>query len=231
MAEERITKKTLKHHWTYSWWKYLLLTVMCAVLVDLAFTTTAYRAPEEKKIELYVLNGYCDTEAMKRDIEPQFFAAYPEQEELIIMNVNLNGGDIYAAMQFSTYMAAQQGDVVMIPVSEAKKLADEGADQVFMELTPYLESGAIDAQGIDLTAGTMACSTGETGIFGIPADTLYGMEAYGTNMENSLLCVLAYNGNEDTAASMVSLLIAAYHTEKPQAVEVMEEPKAPMVLF
>lgn len=231
MAEERITKKTLKHHWTYSWWKYLLLTVMCAVLVDLAFTTTAYRAPEEKKIELYVLNGYCDTGAMKRDIEPQFFAAHPEQEELIIMNVNLNGDDIYAAMQFSTYMAAQQGDVVMIPVGEAKKLADEGADQVFMELTPYIESGVIDAQGIDLTAGMMMSSAGETGVFGIPADTLYGMEAYGTNMENSLLCVLDYNGNEDTAASMVNLLIAAYRTEKPQAAEEPEGEKAPMVLF
>lgn len=214
MAENR--KKAIQHHWSYNWWKYLLLVFFCAAGVDVAFTMTAYRPPEEKKIELYILNDYCDTEAMKAEIEPLFFQAHPEQEELTILNINLEGEDMYAAMQFSTYAAAQQGDVCLMPVSEVQKLAADGAEYAFMDLTPYIDSGVIDVQDIDLTPGTMKRSTGETGIFAIPADTLYGLLAYGNDPAGSMLCIMDYCGNEDTSAAVLNMLLERYRTEKPE---------------
>ena len=216
MAENRITKKGLKNHWTYSWWKYLLLVLLCAALVDVVFTTTAYRPPEEKKIEIYVLNDYCDTFAMKEDLEPQFFEAHPEQEELTILNINLSGDDMYAPMQFSTYVAAQQGDVCLITGSEMQKLTADGAEYAFMNLTPYIESGVIDVRDIDLMIGTLTSSTGEAGIYAIPADSLYGMLAYGNDPADSFLCIMDYNGNEDTSAAVLGMMIERYRTEKPE---------------
>lgn len=230
MAENRITKKALKHHWSYSWWKYLLLVFLCAAGVDVVFTMTAYRPPEEKKIELYMLNGYCDTTAMKEELDPLFFGAHPEQEELTILNINLAGDDMYAAMQFSTYVAAQQGDVCLMPVSEVQKLAADGAEYAFMDLAPYIESGVIDAQDIDLTPGTMKSSTGETGIYAIPADTLYGLLAYGNDPADSMLCVMDYNGNEQTSAAVLNLLIERYRTEKPEGYDEKPQQKQ-TVLF
>lgn len=219
MAEKRITKKWLKHHWSYNWWKYLLLVFLCVCVVDVAFTMTAYRPPEEKKIEVYILNDYCDTITMKQDIEPLFFAEHPDQEELVVQNINLNGGDMYAAMQFSTYTAAQQGDVCLMPRSEAEKLAADGADYAFMELTPYIESGVIDVTDIDLSAGMMTSSTGEEGIYLIPADSLYGLLDYGNDPAGSVLCIMDYNGNEETSAAMLNLLLRQYRTQMPEGYE------------
>lgn len=216
MAEQRITKKSIKHHWTYSWWKYLLLVFLCCVSVNLVFTVTAYRAPEDKKIEIYMLNGYCDTSMMQAELEPLFFAAHPEQEELTILNINLANGDMYAPMQFSTYVASQQGDVCLMPRSEVQKLTADGAEYAFANLSPYIESGAIDVQDIDLTAGWMSSSTGELGVYAIPADSLYGLLAYGNDPADSMLCIMDYSGNEETAASVLSMLIEHYRTEMPE---------------
>ena len=44
----QITKKWLKNHFAYSWWKYLVLTVACVMGVDMLFAMTAYRVPEDK---------------------------------------------------------------------------------------------------------------------------------------------------------------------------------------
>lgn len=219
MAENRITKKLIKHHWSYNWWKYLLLVFLCAAGVDVVFTMTAYRPPEEKKMEIYVLNGYCDTAAMQTELEPLFFEAHPEQEELTILNINLTGGDMYAAMQFSTYAAAQQGDVCLLPRSEVQKLAAEGAENAFMDLAPYIESGAIDVQDIDLIGGRMKNSEGKESIYAIPADSLYGLLAFGNDPADGMLCVMGYNGNEETSAAVVNMLIERYRTPKPEGYE------------
>ena len=216
MAENRITKRMVKHHWSYNWWKYLLLVFFCVAAVDVTFTMTAYRPPEEKKIEIYILNSYCDTAAMQAELEPLFFAAHPEQEELTILNINLASDDMYAAMQFSTYAAAQQGDVCLMPRSEVVKLSTDGAEYAFMDLTPYIESGVIDVQDIDLSAGRMKSSTGEEGIYAIPADSLYGLLAYGNDPAGSFLCIMDYNGNEDTSAAVLSLMIERYRTSRPE---------------
>ena len=216
MAENRVTKKWIRHHWSYNWWKYLLLAALCVGLVDVAFAMTAYRPPEEKKIEVYILNGYCNTAAMRQELEPLFFEAFEDQEELTILNIDLVSGDMYAPMQFSTYVAAEQGDVCLMTASEVQKLAADGADYALMNLAPYIESGVIDTGDIDLTAGTMASSTGEMGIYAIPADSLDGLTAYGNDPAGSMLCVLDYNGNEETAAGMVNLLIERYRTDMPE---------------
>lgn len=232
MAGFQQKKKVISNHLTYSWWKYLILVIVCVLGVDIVFTTTAYRVPEDKKIELYMLNGYADGMAMHAELWPAFSDAYPEQEELLVQNINILSSDMYAYMQFSTYVAAQQGDVCVMPVTEVKKLAAEGAEGAFLELTPFVESGVIDPQDIDLTEGYMRSSEGIEGLYAIPADSLYGLLRYGTDPADSMLCIMAYNGNDEHAAAMVDMLIERYRTEKPEGYdEVHEKSSAPAALF
>lgn len=215
MAQKRITKKWLKNHWAYSWWKYLLLVCVCTMGINVLFTSTAYRPPEEKKIELYVCNGYVDQAVLQEQLSELFFARFPEQEELTVMNINLASNDMYVQMQFTTYLAAQQGDVLLIPESQVYQLADAGADNAFMELTPYIESGVIDLETLGVEALAMKDSEGAEGLYAIPADTLYGLFDLGNAPENSYLCLTSFSGNEDTAAGVLSLLFELYQTEKP----------------
>ncbi|MBQ7885429.1 MAG: hypothetical protein IJ313_00890 [Clostridia bacterium] len=216
MAQNRITRIWLKNHWAYSWWKYLLLAGICIMGVNLLFTMTAYRAPEEKKIELYVCNSYVDSQALEEQLSPAFFERFPEQEELTVMNVNLSSDDMYARMQFTTYLAAQQGDVLLLPKSEVYKLAEGGADNAFLELTPYIKSGVIDLESVPGEALALKNSAGEEGVYAVPADSLYGLFDLGNDPKDGYLCLTEFGGNEDTAAGVIGLLFELYQTQKPE---------------
>ena len=128
MANQRLTKKKLKNHLAYSWWKYALAAAVSTMLVSIVFAVTEYRPPDDKKVEFYVLNSYADTETMQADFWPLLQARKPEQEKLTVININLtDSSNIYAPMQFSTYVAAQQGDLFLICLlytSVARKPAD-----------------------------------------------------------------------------------------------------------
>ena len=186
MANQRLTKKKLKNHLAYSWWKYALAAAVSAMLVSIVFAVTEYRPPDDKKVEFYVLNSYADTETMQADFWPLLQARKPEQEKLTVINLNLtDSSNIYAPLQFSTYVAAQQG----------------------VELTPYLENGAIDAEDIDLAKGTLDRGDGTTAVYAIPADTLTGLNAYGNDPRDSLLCIPMYSKNADSAAALIELML------------------------
>lgn len=218
MTKQRITKKWLKNHISYSWWKYLLLAVMCVFSIDMLFSMTAYRAPEEKKVEVYILNDYVDAEAVRQELEPLFFEHCPDQEELTVLSINIGSDDMYARMQFTTYAAAKQGDVYMLPFGELQALTQEGPD-AFVDLTPYLESGMIDAKDIDLSRGVMRRADGSTGIYAIPADALYGLMDHGNDPAGSMLCLTSFGGNDEHAAEVLNLLIEQYYAEKPKNID------------
>lgn len=223
MAEKRITRQLLKHHFSYSWWKYLIVIVVSILGVNVLFTTTAYRSPENKKIEVYVLNDFVTAHTMQEELWPLFHEQYPEQEELTVTNINLNGSDAYAYMQFSTYVAAQQGDVCIMPASEVHKLAASGADAAFLELSAYVESGAIDVKDIDLTRGRFRAENGKEGLYAIPADTLYGMLDHGNDPADSFLVIFGYGGNDEHAAAVANLMIDLYHREKPDGYDELHQ--------
>ena len=231
MAENRVTKKWLKNHWHYNWWKYMVLAMICIMGVNVLFTTTAYRPPEEKKIELYVCNGYVDQQAMEEQVSKVFFERFPEQEELTLMNINLASGDMYVQMQFTTYLAAQQGDVMLIPEEQVYQLADAGADDAFLELSPYIESGMIDLDALGVEGMMFKDSAGVEGVYAIPADTLYGLFELGNAPENSYLCLTSFGGNEDVAAAVIPILFELYQTEKPENYDSRNMPANGAALF
>lgn len=210
MADNRITIKRLKNHWHYGWWKYLIFAVLAVFGVDLLFAMTAYRVPEEHKLELYMCNGFANATALQEDLWPDLVAACPEQEELIVANIDVVNGDYYTTMQFSTYIAAKQGDVCLLPLSQMKTLAQDGAEYAFVELTPYIESGVIDASGIDLSGGMLPREDGELGLYGIPAASLTGLYEYSCDPAGGLLCLMGYGGNDDAAATLLGQMVARF---------------------
>lgn len=208
MTDKRLTKKRLKNHFAYNWWKYALSAAISAMLVSVVFAVTEYRPPAEKKVELYVLNSYIETETFQQDFWPELQAREPEQEALTVLNINLtDSSNIYAPMQFSTYVAAQQGDLFLISRDEMLKITYDGAQEALMELTDYLDSGVIDAAGLDLAQGTLDRGDGTTAVYAIPAGTLTGLSQYGNNPENSFLCIPLYTKNADTAAALIGLMV------------------------
>lgn len=223
--DTRITKTRLRNHWHYSWWKYLAIFIICALGVDMLFTVTRYRPPADKRIEMYLCAGYADALPLQEELWPAFLEVAPDQEELAIMNINLDSDDVYANMQFTTYMGAQQGDVMLLPVSMVRNLAAEGADGAYLELSEYVESGALALGDLDLSAGYMPAENGEMGLYAIPADTLYGLTAFNCDPADSMLVIMGYTGNAENAVKIVSLLFERYQTEKPDWYDDMRSEK------
>ena len=154
---------------------------------------------------------------MQADLWARIKEAHPEQEALFVQNIDLtDSSNIYAPMQFSTYVAAQQGDVFLIPYDEMLKIVADGPEDALVDLTAYIESGVIDVSGLDLSACTMKKLDGTTGIYAVPADQLYGLRtAYYNDAKGSVLCIPIYSQNQDTAAEAIRILMELGKGEKP----------------
>lgn len=217
MADNRITKKRLKNHFAYSWWKYALAAVLSVMGVSLVFAATRYEPPADRQLTVYVLNDYTDAETMQADLWARIKEAHPEQEALFVQNIDLtDSSNIYAPMQFSTYVAAQQGDVFLIPYDEMLKIVADSPEDALVDLTAYIESGVIDVSGLDLSTCTMKKLDGTTGIYAVPADQLYGLRtAYYNDAKGSVLCIPIYSQNQDTAAEAIRILMELGKGEKP----------------
>ena len=53
MNMQKTLKERLKNHLQYAWWQYLALALAAGFGWSLIFTTTAYRAPAEKRLDVY----------------------------------------------------------------------------------------------------------------------------------------------------------------------------------
>ena len=58
-----LTHKKLQDHFSYSWWKYVLLVVLAFTSWSIIYATTTYRPPEEKKVVLGVYSPASDANA------------------------------------------------------------------------------------------------------------------------------------------------------------------------
>lgn len=216
MADNRITKHRIKNHWAYSWWKYLLMVVCVVFGVNIFFTMTAYRSPEDKKVEVFLCSGWADAEKAYSDMWPMLLEVAPEQEEMNVANIDLVTEEYYSVMQFTTYVAAQQGDIMLLHKDEFARYGSADAWGMYADLTPYIENGMISVEGMDLTRGMLNNEDGETVVYGIPADMLFGLVDYSIDPADSLLVVTAYSGNEETCVKLLDAMIKRYQIEKPE---------------
>lgn len=196
-----VSSETLKQHFTYSWWKYLLVALLAFGLVDLLYTMTAYRTPNDKKIEFYVY-GMVNTEKLSGYMEQVRETEMSDMEEMTpLMLLDDNN---YGPMQLTTYLAAGEGDVFLLPRDQfITTAANSGliALEEDDELMAFF-SGA----GVSLQSGWRKnTDTGETHLYGIPQNKLPGLEQY-AYAKDGFLCVVSLSGNEENARKFLRIL-------------------------
>jgi hypothetical protein len=112
-------------------------------------------------------------------------------------------------------VSAAQGDIYLLSDSRFQSLAN---NQALLNLQPYIDSGALDTQGLSLDGGYVTDSeTGETSLVGIPVGDLPGLADYGLVSENAALCVLANNGNDEYAIKFLDYLLTHLRTSDASA--------------
>ena len=196
-----INAQTLKHHFAYHWWAYLLAIIAGTFLVNLLFTVTTPRVPENKRVDFYVY-GYVDDTTLNTYMEQ---IRVKEMQDMEVMSsVAFYPDSSYGPMTLMTHMAAQEGDLYELPREDFLSYA---SSEAFLPLEDDAELMAIftDA-GLDLRRGWRTLpDSDETHLYGIPADLLPGLSKY-CYSDNGYLAVLAAGGNTDNTLKFLHLL-------------------------
>ena len=196
-----VNSKTLKQHFAYNWWKYLLAAVLAFGLVDLLYSVTAYRSPADKKVEFFVF-GQMDQEKLTAYMNHVRETEMDDMEEMTPLQMLDDG--YYGSMQLMTYMAVGEGDVYLLPRDEFVNGASGGTfvalenDRELMEI--------FDQAGISLQNGWRKnTETGESHLCGIPQNKLPGLSQY-AYAKDGYLCVVVNSGNEENTLKFLRIL-------------------------
>lgn len=200
-----ITREKVRNHFHYFWWQYLLLIALAIFGWNLLYTTTRYRPPAEKKVEWFYEGPMAAQTQQKADqllaeLTPQLF---PDMEKVSFTVVGLD--ENYGPMQIMVWMAAGEGDLYMLAEDSFESYAAGGS---MIDLTPYVEDGTLNVEGIDLKKGYVKDEeTGKKILAGIPADQLTGLEAYEIFPEGTYLSLLSNGGNTDNTLRLLAWLL------------------------
>ena len=185
----------------YNWWKYVMAILAGTVLVNLIFTVTAPRVPEDKKVDFYIY-GYADSNALTDYMDRVHAEEMSDMESLSFLTILQD--DTYGPMQLSTYIAVQEGDLYLLPRDEFITMASSGC---FCPLEDDEElMNFFTEAGIDLRRGWRTLSdSDETHLYGIPSDLLPSLSRY-CYAKDGYLCILANGGNTENTLKFLRIL-------------------------
>lgn len=196
-----ITSRNLKQHFTYNWWKYLLIAAVAFGLVDLLYAVTAYRAPRDKTVGFYVY-GYMNETGLTEYMNGVREAEMSDMEEMLPRLMIED--EAYGPMQLMTYLAAGEGDVYLLPREQFISYATGGS---LLPLENEEDLIALfDAAGITLQSGwRKETETGENHLYGIPQNKLPGLTQY-AYAKDGYLCVVLTSTNQENALKFLKIL-------------------------
>lgn len=216
-----LNRERMRHHLAYSGWKYALMTVLTVFVWSLIYTTTAYRSPQDKRIDLYAMTNTATTETMDAFLAPIWREVTPEMET--VSSVALMSVDEYTSfMQLTAYITAGDGDIYFLNEQFFKSFASQGA---FLQLEDLVAEGTIQTGDIDLSKGYVAIIeeydendqpvAAERHLYGIPLDSYYGFMS-GMQLDNRGLyaVILANNQNSENVIPFFNALLQAGEGEK-----------------
>ena len=116
----------------------------------------------------------------------------------------LTGDSTYGPMQLSTYIAAGEGDLYLLPRDQFVSMASGGA-WVALESMEEITS-IFTSRDLSLQSGwRRQADSGESHLYGIPLSRLPGLSRY-VAMENGFLSVLVSNGNNENVLKFLRIL-------------------------
>ncbi|MGI6686924.1 MAG: hypothetical protein ACOX6Y_00935 [Christensenellales bacterium] len=217
--------RTLRHHFSYHWWQYVLVTVLSFFIWNLIFIQTAYRAPGERRIDIYVQTVATGEKEMQSALDDLQTKIVPEVEEINVITIlPPSSQDIYANVQLVTFISAHEGDIYVLGTEDFKRFAVQGA---FLSLDEAVASGQliihpeVDLRPGYLTVleslpdGTQKAAT-QSMLFGIPlADYPETAKRLGLIRQDMFLSVTCYSDNPESTLRFISALLEEGMNTKP----------------
>lgn len=198
-----ITKEIIKNHWGYSSWKYILL-IVCAIFGwNLLYTTTAYRPPEEKKVNI-IATCTGEQELLDAYMENIRLTEMSDMEEMSSYLMYMD--EMYGSMQLSTYIGAGEGNIYILNKDEFQAYAAAGAfiplDQVDGMLA-YIEECGFDVE----KGWRLETELNEKHLYGIPLTNLPGLRQYLYAFDERYVAIIVNNANDENSLKFLKILM------------------------
>ena len=199
-----INKENLRQHLHYGWWKYAIVIAAVIFGWNLIYTMTAYRPPAEKRVDFYVYAGGGKQEEMTAYLENIRQTEMSDMEAM--ESVMLTNDPTYGIMQLTTYIAAGEGDVYLLPAENFQSYASSGGLLPLEDVADVMTH--VETHGVNIDKGWRTESeTRERHLYGIPATTLTGLHEYYIPTEDMYLCVTLNNGNDANSLKLLGILV------------------------
>lgn len=247
MPNTRLTKENLKNHYHYNKLAYFIVLVVAVFVGDMLYTMTTYRAPNERNIEVELVSGYAETDALipyeeaalealvayetERDrlggvdVEAANYEPQIQEVDFILLGYDPDGEEAYyGAQKYMVTMAAQEGDIFIVERPLMEGLVHDG---LAVDLTPYIESGVIDPGERDLSRVTFneyvdreagEKPTGNTCVYALQVEPMTGLwDAAQFYPTDKYMVLMGYSKNQDTAAAMMQWMIDEFEPDEAEA--------------
>lgn len=209
-----VNMKNIRQHLAYAWWKYLLLFVLAIFGWNIIYTVTEYQPPADKKVDVFAFT-YGNDDLLSAYMEQIRTTEMSDMEAMDAFLVGLD--ETYSAMQLSTYMAAGEGHLYILPKEYFQSYAKEGAFMPLENLTGLMDT--LSEAGISLDRGwrTLA-ETGENHLYGIPLAKFPGFASFFYNYDDLYISIAVFNGNDANSEKFLQLFLTDM-LEEPIAIE------------
>ena len=253
MPNTKLTKSSLSNHFDYGKKVYIAIALVTWLLADLLFSTTEYRPPNERNVDIQLVGAYADTEglvetaAVALEAGQAYERKQAEEAGIIgegdaydtplqtvsfysLMYDTANTEDVYGVQKYMVTLAAQEGDIYIVNRVLLDDLVLQG---VAVPLDPYIDAGILDPGDRDLSRVTFdepienegETPSGNRHIYALQADSLYRMldEDIGYFTLDKYMLITTFSKNQETSAAVMQSLIDQLTTEKPPHVEAYEK--------
>ena len=196
---KRLNLDKLKNHFTYSWWKYLIVLVVGLFGMDLLYTVTEPRVPDDQRIEVIV----CGT-SLEQDFNVYLKSVCAEKmTDILETEVTVTPDDTDALQYLTVRIATQGGDLYLLPKDKFVNMTENGA-LLPLETDQELMSILSDFNPDDFVWGNEPNSR-DMHIYGISVRYLSGLDPYFL-MNDGYLCVLRYGKNVENAQKFLHII-------------------------
>lgn len=211
----RITKNIIRNHLYYDWWKYIVGIAAVLVIWNFAYTLIT-RVPEEKLMEVYLVNDYIEDPNKLDQLGNQALKYFPELQQITFDDIPLaisantmpkDEGDLAWQQKLTVVIGAQQGDLFVFSKESFDAFAKQG---LFIDLDKYIADGTLKIDSSKAYKASVSIegqpSSGSK-VYGISVDGNALLESVGYNTKDKVLGIPAYSKKIPLALRMVNWLL------------------------
>ena len=199
----------LKEHFRKYLAVYIVGVVICVLLTNLVYTSTAPQTPYDQEVLIYLADVFTDTEPLD-DLAADALA-YAQEFDETLLEVNFESlqyvnpeQDYTSSMLLMARLSLGEADVFL-----ASGLCMEAlcATEAFLPLDDYLAEGWMEEFALEPYLYTSE-ETGETFVAGLKLDGVSGLAEIGAfNNEGAVLVITANSTNTDTSMQVAEYII------------------------